>query len=122
MKAFTPLAGVLVLAACATRPPAVPQAVPTRTVPMRAIGLERVLGQNAAALTALFGAANQDTREGPGRRLQFGGPICVLDAYLYAPPSGGDPRVSYLDARQPDGRDIDRASCIAALTRRKEAR
>jgi hypothetical protein len=23
--------------------------------------------------------------------------------------------VTYLDARQPDGRDIDRASCVAAL-------
>ncbi len=56
------------------------------------------------------------------RRLQFAGPICILDAYLYPPDTSAEPQVTYVDARQPDGRDIDRASCVAALTRRKEAR
>jgi hypothetical protein len=87
-------------------------------------GLDRVLGQNANGLVALFGAADQDVREAAGaRRLQFAGPICILDAYLYPPKgSSGEGLVTYVDARQPDGKDIDRASCVAALTRRKEAR
>lgn len=88
-------------------------------------GLDRVLGQTARGLTTLFGDANQDVREAQGaRRLQFAGPICILDAYLYPPKGGesGEGTVTYVDARQPDGRDIDRASCVAALTRRKEAR
>ena len=90
---------------------------------MTKTGLDRVLGQNARGLTALFGDADQDVREAQGaRRLQFAGPICILDAYLYAPRAGGEAEVTYVVARQPDGRDIDRASCVAALTRRKEAR
>jgi len=61
-------------------------------------------------------------RELGSRRLQFSGPICILDAYLYPPAKGKEPLVTYVDARQPDGRDIDRASCVAALMRRPEAR
>jgi len=86
-------------------------------------GLDRVLGQTARGLVALFGEADQDVREAEGaRRLQFAGPICILDAYLYSPRTGAEGEATYVDARQPDGRDIDRASCVAALTRRKEAR
>lgn len=77
-------------------------------------GLERVLGANARTLTGLFGEPSLDVREVQARKLQFAGPICILDAYLY-PKSGREPVVTYVDARQPDGRDIDRASCVAAL-------
>ena len=81
---------------------------------MSTSGLERVLGHNARALVALFGEPELDVREDRARKLQFAGPICVLDAYLY-PQKGREPVVTYVDARQPDGRDIDRASCVAAL-------
>ena len=86
------------------------------------MGLERVLGQDARGLSGLFGAPDQDVREEGARRLQYAGPFCILDAYLYSPRSGAEPVVTYVDARQPDGKDIDRASCVAALVRRKEAR
>ena len=89
---------------------------------MRPAGLERVLGQNARELVAQFGPADQTVKEVGATRMQFRGPICVLDAYLYAPAAGREPVVTYVDTRQLDGRDIDRASCVAALTRRKEAR
>ena len=116
---------LLSLGACATVPRVGPPPVAmTRSPPMAPTGLERVLGQNARTLVALFGDPDQDVREAEGaRRLQFVGPICILDAYLY-PPKGtaGEGIVTYVDARQPDGRDIDRASCVAALTRRKQAR
>lgn len=117
---------LVVVSACATVPPSAPPPLAvTRSPPMLPTGLDRVLGQTAHGLTSLFGEANQDVREGQGaRRLQFSGPICILDAYLY-PPKGNENAegvVTYVDARQPDGRDIDRASCVAALTRRKEAR
>ena len=49
-------------------------------------------------------------------------PACVLDVYLYPPRGGGDPVVTHVDARLPDGRDMDRSSCVAALSRRAEAR
>lgn len=124
---FALLMPLVVLSACATMPPVAPPppVAVTRSPPMALTGLERVLGQDARSLIALFGDADQDVREAAGaRRLQFAGPICILDAYLY-PPKGGDARdgvVTYVDARQPDGKDIDRASCVAALTRRKTAR
>ena len=85
-------------------------------------GLEGVIGQSARALIGLFGNPDLDVREGPARKLQFLGPACVLDAYLYPPRQGAEPVVTHVDARQPDGRDIDRASCVAALSRRGEAR
>lgn len=81
-------------------------------------GLERVMGRSAAELTALFGPADQDMHEASSRRLQFVGPVCVLDAYLYPPSAGREPVVTWVDARLPGGDDIDRASCVAALTRR----
>ena len=115
---------LLVVSGCATTVglPAPPVAL-TRSPPMAKTGLDRVLGQTARGLVSLFGDADQDVREAQGaRRLQFAGPICILDAYLYPPRSGSEGEVTYVDARQPNGRDIDRASCVAALTRRKEAR
>ena len=113
-----PLLLPLILAGCgaaSTRP--VLTAAPVLTGP----GLDRVLGQDAAGLQRLFGQPDADVREGPGRKLQFASGICVLDAYLY-PTGSAAPRVSYLDARQPDGSPIDRASCVAALTRREGAK
>jgi hypothetical protein len=103
----------LLTGACA----AVPEAAPVQTVTPPVIstsGLERVLGHNAGTLVALFGQPDLDVREDQARKLQFAGPICVLDAYLY-PKAGREPLVTYVDARQPDGRDIDRASCVSAL-------
>ena len=112
----------MALAACATAPTPVARTGAGRApMPYTSVGLERVLGQSAAGLTQLFGDPDADVREGSARKLQFGSNICILDAYLY--PSGNtEPKVTYLDAREPDGSAIDRASCVAALTRRKQAR
>jgi len=98
---------------------------PVIAVPPRAptiLGLEGVLGRTAAALTAQFGQADLDVREGTARKLQFSSPACVLDAYLYPRAGGGEPIVTHIDARQPDGRDIDRASCVAAILQKQKLR
>jgi hypothetical protein len=76
-----------------------------------------VMGQDAAGLVRLFGNPDADVREGTARKLQFESAICVLDAYLY-PKGSSEQRVTWVDARQRDGSPIDRASCIAALSRR----
>ena len=86
------------------------------------VGLENVMGHTARSLEAQFGAPDLDIREGAARKLQFASQVCVLDAYLYPPGRGDEAVVSYIDARLPDGRDVDRASCVAALSRREEAR
>jgi hypothetical protein len=101
-------------AAPAVRPPAQRHTVP---VP-RPRGLDDVMGRDARALVALLGNPALDVREGPARKLQFLGPTCVLDAYLYPPRGGGEAVVTHVDARLPDGRELDRGSCIAVLSRR----
>jgi hypothetical protein len=111
----------LLASACAAPGAVAPTVVSRPVVPYTSAGLERVIGQNEAGLVALFGKPDADVREGSARKLQFAGPICVLDAYLYRKGSEA-PRVTYLDAREPDGSTIDRASCVAALTRRDGGR
>ncbi|SEL00058.1 hypothetical protein SAMN05216382_1271 [Sphingomonas palmae] len=114
IRRLLPLAPFAALAACGptgvTPPPALSSAPSQANLP--------VMGQDAAGLVRLFGDPDADVREGTARKLQFESAICVLDAYLY-PKGSGDPRVTWVDARQRDGSPIDRASCIAALSRRE---
>ncbi|WBO20944.1 hypothetical protein [Sphingomonas abietis] len=112
----------LALAACtAPTGQAGPAPMSEKPANMREAGLQRVVGKTAAQLAALFGPADLDGREGQARKLQFVGPACVLDAYLIAEKTGAEPVVTYIDARLPSGDDIDRASCIASLSRRDAA-
>ncbi len=124
MRIITAILAGLTVSACAATGPVVRQnALPVPPTPTYGtIGLERVMGQNAGALTQLFGQPLLDLTEGPGRKVQFGSDICVLDAYLYPPATGGVPVVRHVDARQRSGAPIDRASCVAALTRAKGGR
>lgn len=111
------IAGGLALSGCATgTAPTRPAVGIARPLPYTGAGLDAVMGKDAAQLTRTFGAPMLDVREGTARKLQFGGAICVLDAYLY--PKGQAQVVTYFDARQTDGSPIDRASCVAALTKR----
>jgi hypothetical protein len=112
------LAALLLLAACAPKQVARPGATapaPVRVQSYAVTGLESVLGRTARLLETQFGRPDLDIREGPARKLQFSAPACVLDAYLYPPAAGGEPIVTHVDARLPDGRDFDRASCVAAI-------
>jgi hypothetical protein len=106
---------ILALAGCATVPkPAEGPALPPPPA-VKLSGLDAVMGHNANSLVSLFGKPDQDLREANGRRLQFSGGNCVLDAYLYPPVPGREALVTYIDARLPDGRDTDRAGCVTAL-------
>jgi hypothetical protein len=119
-RATTAMAAAAALAACTPR--VVEEAPPVRVTraappPTRAVaGLEAVIGRTAAVLTRQFGTPALDIREGTARKLQFEAAACVLDAYLYPPAAGGEAIVTHVDARLPDGRDMDRASCVAALS------
>lgn len=110
------------VAPAAEAPVVAPRVAPPAAPAYSTQGLESVIGRTSRALTALFGAPDLDIRERAARKLQFLGPACVLDVYLYAPRAGGDPIATHVDARLPDGRDMDRSSCVAALSRRPEAR
>jgi hypothetical protein len=125
MRTLLPLAltGIALLAACTPMPaPQRPATATTAPPPAAPSGLDRVIGRDARTLQLLFGTPDLDVRESGARKLQFTSAICVLDAYLYPSSAGSEPVVRYIDARRPDGNDFDRASCIAALSRRTEAR
>ena len=117
-RAWPLLLGLPILAGCVA--PST-QAPPVRAVsrPAAVAGADGVIGTTALTLIAQLGQPNLELHEGPIRKLQFLGPACVLDAYLRPPRSGAEPVVIHVDARQPDGREMDRASCVAALSTRQ---
>ena len=83
---------------------------------MRLPGLENVIGRDAAQLQQRLGRARLDIAEGDSRKLQFSGEACVLDVYLYPLRPGTQPVATHVEARRAsDGRDVDRAQCVAAL-------
>ena len=82
---------------------------------LAAPGLEGVIGATSADLIRQFGAARLDVWEGDARKLQFSGTACILDIYLYPGTRDREPQASYVDAHRSDGRDVDRAACVAAL-------
>ena len=124
---FWVLAGAVALGGCGGE--LIPEARPATYVPVPAAAppaapasIAAVKGQTASRLIAQFGQPAMDATESRARKLQFVGPICVLDAYLYPPSSGrGEPVVTWLDTRQRDGGPIDQASCLAALAARQSA-
>ncbi len=101
-----------------TNPVNRPAPVPEAQV-MREAGLEGVIGANAGQLVRMFGQPRLDLTEGDVHKLQFKGPPCVLDVYLYPPAQGrGEPQATYVDARRAsDGKNVDRAACVNALRR-----
>jgi hypothetical protein len=134
MKIAIPLTlGTLLLAACVSVPEARPMARPAarqpvpleRTAasfPARPViaprGLEGVIGKDINALKRQFGEPRLDVVEVYGRKLQFVGKPCILDAFLYPESRGGREVVTYVDARRSDGAAVDRAACVEALQRR----
>ena len=99
------------------RQPVRPPAAPPRA--QVAPGLEGVIGSSQAELARQFGTPRLEVWEGDARKLQFTGTACVLDVYLYPASAGREPQATYIDARRAsDGKDVDRATCIAALRQR----
>ena len=113
------LCGAL-LAGCVASTAEAPQVPPPQ--PYSTLGLEGVIGSTARALVAQFGLPALDLHEGSARKLQFSGPACVLDTYLYPSRDGAEAVVTHVDARLPDGRETDRSSCVAALNAQQQPR
>jgi hypothetical protein len=81
-------------------------------------GLDAVMGKDMATLVRLFGQPRLDVIEVHGRKLQFSGRACILDAYLYPDGRNGTEIVTHIDARRSDGAEVDRAQCVNALMAR----
>ena len=92
--------------------------LPARSATLDKKGLGDVMGKNVAELKRMFGEPRIDVVEVYGRKLQFSGKPCILDAYLYPDGKNGQEIVTHIDARRSDGAEVDRASCVNALSRR----
>ncbi len=109
----------ILLTACGETTQSSPRPATIAPPPIKVVtGVDHVMGKDARSLVSLFGPAVQDVREESARKLQFAGPACILDTYLYPPSKGREPIVTYLTARVPDGRDADKSSCVNALIRK----
>ena len=118
MRSIVPL-GVLMLAACAPRP--APTPLPTKAAtPSTPTQHDHrtVNGMTSGDLIQHFGKPRLQIVEGEGTKLQFAGPNCVLDVYLYPPPGGGAPRATLIEARNSQGSDVNAQSCAAAIEAR----
>ena len=121
MRALLLIPMILILAACGgeNAQPVAAVSQPDGHLPHRGLArdgaLGGVIGADADALVRQFGPPRLDIRDGDARKLQWSGTACILDAYLYPGDHGGRPTATFIDARRGDGRDVDRAACIAAL-------
>ena len=118
-------AALLFVAACAPRPEATPapaQPAQPASAPAADGHDHRTLnGMTANELVEHFGRPRLQIQEGPGTKLQFAGPGCVVDFYLY-PGQGGAPRVSHIDARNAQGGDVNAQACVYELERARGVR
>ena len=117
MRHFAPAAALLLTAACATTP------TPVAVTPVPAVVAKpqrgELIGLTPNEVGARFGKPRLQVREGDGTKVQFATARCVLDLYLYpAGGSGSVARVTHVDARTLDGRDTDKARCLADLETR----
>lgn len=76
------------------------------------------MGKDMPTLVRLLGQPRLDVIEVHGRKLQFSGKACILDAYLYPDGRNGAEIVTHVDARRSDGAEVDRVQCVNALLAR----
>lgn len=121
-RKFQVLIALLLLAGCVPSTTSGPVRGDDPAPTLNVAGLEAVMGESARTLIQRFGTPDLDVREGNARKLQYSSGVCVLDAYLYPSSGSREPVATWVDARTPDGRDFDRASCVAALIAQAQAR
>jgi hypothetical protein len=85
---------------------------------VRPVQNNALIGNSADALARSYGRPRIDVTEGSGRKMQFAGSSCVIDVYFYPPSAGAAPVATHVDARSPDGRDVDVDRCAQSLRRR----
>ncbi|MCF2515181.1 hypothetical protein LVY65_08920 [Sphingomonas sp. G124] len=107
---------VLFVAACAPRPAPTPKPVATAPASSGPHDHRTINDMTTNELIQHFGKPRLQIVEGDGTKLQFKGPNCFLDVYLYPPPGGsGAPRATHIEARNLQGSDVSAQSCASAI-------
>jgi hypothetical protein len=75
----------------------------------------RVMGLSAGELRSRLGEAELTQRAADGQLWQYRSDQCVFDMVLYPDGAGGEPRVSYTEARRRDGGSIAPARCLGQV-------
>ena len=115
MRRIIALSSTLLIAGCASAPQQAPPPQPVTAQQPRESG--SLLGLTPQDLVGEFGTPALQIHEGSSLKLQFRGPSCVMDAYLYPSGAAGTLKVTHVDTRLPSGNDIDQAACVSALRR-----
>lgn len=76
-----------------------------------------LLGMQASSLFFQFGRPDLQVPEGDSLMMQWRGPACILEAYLY-PARGGEKATTHIEAADVRGNAVDRDACIRSLERR----
>ena len=107
---------LLLTAAACTNKRAVSPGVTYRPVVEAPTERGDLIGLNIDEVASRLGQPALQVRENDSVKLQFRGRTCVLDAYFYRSNSGeGALRVTHVDTRDKEGRDVAQANCLAEL-------
>jgi hypothetical protein len=115
MRRTIAFSSMLLVAGCASAPQQAPPLQPVAAQQSRESG--NLLGLTPQDLVGQFGTPALQIHEGASLKLQFRGPSCVMDAYLYPSGTAGTLKVTHIDTRLPSGSDIDQAACVSSLRR-----
>ena len=94
-------------------------AIATLTPPAARVAVERLMGANEGTLHNLLGPHQFRRRDPPARLLRYRVKVCLLDLFLY-PGEGGELRVTHVEARGPDGKDIEIAPCLDSIVEARQ--
>lgn len=115
MRRIIAFSSTLLIAGCASAPQ---QAIPPQPVAsQQSRESGSLVGLTPQDLVGEFGTPALQIHEGTSLKLQFRGPSCVLDAYLYPSGAAATLKVTHVDTRLPTGNDVDQAACVSALRR-----
>jgi hypothetical protein len=111
---FLLLLPLLAVAACARVATQTPAPAPAPAVPAQPRESGVLIGLTGNELVSRFGNPALQIREGNSFKIQFRGPLCVLDAFLY-PSTGAQFRVTHVETRSRSGTATNQADCIRML-------
>lgn len=96
-------------------PSAAAPAPPGPTASLPQPSPDQLMGMDAQGVTRLLGAPGLKRTEGPAHVWQYANRLCVLDVVMYEEEGKRDPRVSYVELRDPLGGGAVPRNCFRSF-------